>query len=149
MTRKWVVLFEGKKPGPADDFTVEFVDIREILGGIPTYKPLLFEKLTENIKEQENYYPWENIKNVIPPEEVPFGLSSYFILLAIDKNNLKFGLFMILLEDQVVLGGIWPQEFAEAIKEDNEILDGVLYALLEKPDNWKEVFLVYAPQQDS
>lgn len=145
MTRKWVVLFEGKKPGPADDFTVEFIDIREIIGKIPVYKRLLFEKLVENIKNYDNYYSWENIKGVNPPEEVPFELGNYFILLAVDNNNLKFGLFMILQGDDIILSGIWPEELAEAIKEDHEILDGVLHAFLERPDNWREVFLVYAP----
>ena len=80
-----------------------------------------------------------------PPEEVPFELGNYFILLAVDNNNLQFGLFMILQGDDVILSGIWPEELAEAIKEDHEILDGVLHAFLERPDNWREVFLVYAP----
>lgn len=145
LVKKWVVLFEGEKPGPADDFTIEFIDIRDIIGKIPSYKRMLLDKLVENVNTYDNYYPWENIKSVTPPEEVPFSLQSYFIILARDQNDLKFGLFMILLEDQVVLGGVWPKGLAEAISENEKILDGVLYAFLERPDNWKELFVVYAP----
>jgi len=144
MVKRWTVLFERNKPGLVDDLVVEFVDIREILEGIPVFKRLLFEKIAESIKKYDNYYPWKNIKDVTPPEHVPFELSNYFVLLGVDNNNLKFGLFMILLGDQVILGGIWPEELVEAVRENKDILEGVLYAFIEKPDNWREVFLVYA-----
>lgn len=145
MERKWLVRFEGDKPGPADDFELEFVDVVEILGKIPIYKKLLFDKLIEAIKQNDNYYVWENIKNIKPPEEVPFSLGNYFIILAIDKEGLKFGILMVLFQEKVILGGLWPSELADAVKKDNDILDAVLYTVLEKPDNWKELVVVYAP----
>lgn len=144
MERKWVVLFEGEKPGPADDFSLDFVDIIEVLGEIPVYKRMVFDRLVRNIKMHENYKHFENIKDITPPEKVPFSLQSYFILLGIDDEGLKYGLLMILLEDRVVLGGIWPEALAEAIKSDPKILDGLIYAFMERPSNWKEVIIVYA-----
>ncbi|MEX0568569.1 MAG: hypothetical protein Q6363_005325 [Candidatus Njordarchaeota archaeon] len=145
MARKWVVLFEGDKPGPADDFELEFTDIIEVLGEIPIYKKLLFDKLIDSIKQNENYYVWENIKDIKPPEEVPFGLDNYFIVLAVDKEELRFGILMVLYQEKVIVGGLWPSELAEAVKEDHDILDAVLYTVLEKPENWKELVVVYAP----
>ncbi len=142
MARTWKVLFEGKEPGPADDFTVTFTDIRDILGGIPVFKMELLTRIAGNIKKYDNYSLIGNVKEVTPPEELEFLPEQYFVLVAEDKKGLKFGFLMILLEDGVAIAGLWPTDFAAVTKEDNRIMDGVLYHVLESPGNWKTVALI-------
>jgi len=148
LVRQWVVTFEGEKPGPADDVKVSFVDIIEVLGEIPVLKEMFLDRLLERIKESDNYYTWSNIKSVVPPEEIELGLEQYYIILGVDKEGRKYGLLMILTGKGVVLGGIWPVGLAEAIKEDKELLNGLLFTLLEKPDFWQEVVFVYAMKKE-
>lgn len=153
MGRIWKILFEGDKPGPADDFELKFRDTKDIFGKeVPAFKREFFDKIIEAIKNNDNYYVWENIKSITPPKDAQIELTlytidNYFIILGIDQDDLRYGILMLLTEDAVIVRGIWPDGLVDAIKKDHEFLDGVLFGVLGRPDLWKEVVVVYAKQE--
>lgn len=144
LTRQWVVTLEGKEPrsGEAMDIGMNFSDVVDIFGGVPILKRSFLEKIVEMIGRGENYYAWNNIKDVKPPEEVDVNLDQYFIILAADKGNRKYGFLMILIKAGVALCGIWPEALANAVRKNKEILDRILFSIAERPDTWEEVILV-------
>jgi len=145
MTRQWVVLFEGRFPSPADDFTIVFTDTRGIMGKIPLYNTSVYDRLLELIKNEEKYYIYENIKAIKPPERPPFSSKRFFIILATDVNKLKFGLLLVRTEETLAVCGVWPSELVEQLNNNPEILDGIVYMLIACPENWENVCIVCAP----
>lgn len=144
MVRQWIVTLEGRKPDSEEFEYIEmiFSDIMEIFGGVPILKRAFIEKIVEMIRMGENYHAWSSIKEVIPPEEVEVGLDQYFIILAADKEDRKYGFLIILIKAGVAICGIWPEALANAIREKKRILDTILFSLAEKPELWSEVILV-------
>jgi len=145
MVRKWVVTFEGEKPGPADDFELTFIDIREVLGGFIEFKPVFIEKLRDLMQNFDHYNPIKNIKEVRPPEAIDIDIGQFLVVLATDKEGRKVGFLMISAGGgKLVLSAIWPSPFAQAIERENKLLDAYLYALIERPDLWRDVWAVIA-----
>ncbi|MCD6515721.1 MAG: hypothetical protein J7L07_12415 [Candidatus Odinarchaeota archaeon] len=142
MSRIWKVVFEGEEPGVADDFELSFVDVRDVIGRFLGVKREAMNKITENIKNEEKYSAIGNIKEVVSPEGEELSLGGFIALLGIDKNDLKFGFLFAFIENEAMLIAIWPEPFADAIKENENILGGVIYYMVEKPDNWKRVDLI-------
>ncbi len=138
--QEWKVLFAGSSPEPESDFELAFTDVKSILGDYLGIKEEVVDKLRELIDEKDNFHLIVNIKNVSPPEERKdlSNLEIAWIILCLDKKDLPFGfLFM-----GGVLVGIWPTEYATAVKEDENLLNGVLGAILTRPEMWKRVDVV-------
>ncbi|MCD6514171.1 MAG: hypothetical protein J7L07_04535 [Candidatus Odinarchaeota archaeon] len=137
MSRKWDIVFEGEEPGTADDFTLTFIDLRDIMGDFLELKEKAMRILVDLIKSHDNYHAVGNIKEVIPPELEEIELQSIWALLGIDKDDLRFGFLFRSSEEGSLLIGVWPKAYADAIKDNNRLLGGVIIAMLEKPNNWK------------
>jgi len=142
MTRTWSVIFEGAEPGTADDFELSFTDLRDVLGGYRGLKEIALNILLELTRKHENYHVIGNIKNIIPPEGTSINESNVWVLLSIDNNNLRFGfLLSVTTESQLILG-LWPEPYVEVVMDDERLLNGVIAAILERPDNWRRVDVV-------
>lgn len=145
MAKNWVVTFEGEKPGPADDFSLEFIDTREALGSYIEFKPIFMEKIVELVNNEKHYNPIKNIKKIESPEIAELDIKNFWVILGTDNEGRKIGLLLANLEEEKqLLCGIWPPPFVEAIKENREIFDAFIGALIEKPEFWREVWAVIA-----
>jgi len=142
MPREWCVTFEGEEPGLADDFVLTFIDIRDIIGGYIGVKEKVMQILAELIEKHDNYHAIGNIKDIGVPEGEEIELESTWALLGIDKNELRFGCLFITTEQGIVLIGIWPRAYAEAVRENDRLLGGVIAAMLDRPDNWRRVDVI-------
>ncbi len=140
--RTWKVLFEGAEPGAADDFELEFVDIRDILGKVIGLKHEAIDAIISRIKAHDNYHAIGNIKNVTDPEGEDLSKEAFFALLGIDKNELRFGFLILSTDEGTLIVGLWPGAYAEAVKDDERLLGGVIFAMIERPDNWRRVDLI-------
>jgi len=142
LTRKWNIVFEGPTPGVAENFEIEFVDAKDVLGNYLGFKTTVFNELLGMINVNENYYSELTLKNITSPEKENFSDKPIVALLALDKNKLKFGLLLLITEEDTVIIGLWPSSFAQAIKEDENVLLGTLTALLRDPENWERVDVI-------
>ncbi|MGQ4891646.1 MAG: hypothetical protein ACP6IP_04055 [Candidatus Njordarchaeia archaeon] len=142
MSKIWKVTFEGEDPGPADDFNLDFIDMNETIGSYLALKKEALDILEKLMKEKENYNVIGNIKDVsIPiPENIPIG--AFFALLGIDKEELRFGFLLLMGKDELLLVGIWPEPFVDAVKENTNIMNAVVGSMLEQPENWRRVDLI-------
>ena len=147
MAKNWVVTFEGEKPGPADDFSLEFIDTREVLGSYVEFKPIFMEKIVELVNKEKHYNPIKNIKKIESPEIAELDIKNFWVILGTDNEGRKIGLLLASLEgEKQLLCGIWPPPFVEAIKDNREIFDVFIGALIEKPEFWREVWAVIATE---
>mgnify|MGYP000073557020 CR=1 FL=1 len=142
MPREWRVTFEGEEPGSADDFVLTFIDIRDIIGSYIGVKEKVMQILAELIEKHDNYHAIGNIKDIGVPEGEEIELESTWALLGIDKNELRFGFLFITTEQGIMLIGIWPGAYAEAVRENDRLLGGVIAAMLDRPDNWRRVDVI-------
>ncbi|MCD6491161.1 MAG: hypothetical protein ACP6IQ_07775 [Candidatus Njordarchaeia archaeon] len=147
MVKKWKVIFEGESPGAADDFTLEFVDIRDIMGKTLGLKREAIEIINDKIKNLDNYHAIGNIKEIVGPEGEDIIEEACIALLAIDQKDLRFGFLFAFIDNEITLLALWPEGYANAVKEDVKLLSGVIYYMVEKPENWKRVDLILPIQK--
>ncbi len=149
MDGSWSIIFEGPTKGVADDFTLAFSDVREIFGNYVGFQSEVYKELLSNFNKFEHYHAVGNIKKVMSPEQEDFSDRPIVALLGIDKNELKFGILLYLGETDTIILGLWPKQFFNAVKEDENILVGTLVAFLRAPDNWKRVDLITSQTQET
>ena len=142
MVRIWKVTFEGESPGSADDFTLEFTDIRDVIGEFIGLKTEAIKKIKEKIEKYENYHEIGNVKEIVGPEGEGIVEEACIVLLGIDKNEMRFGFLLALAEDKISLIALWPKAYADAVRDNDRLLSGVIYYMVERPDNWRRVDLV-------
>jgi len=143
LAKIWRVVFEGEEPGPADDFELDFADLRDLIGDTLILKEEALEILKKRLKQYDHYNAIGNIKDVsIPPGEEIIPLKAFFALLGIDKQELRFGFLMFLEGGRVILVAVWPEPYAEAIKNEPNLIGGVISSMIDDPDNWRRVDVV-------
>lgn len=138
----WNVVFEGPTKGVADDFALQFIDVKEIFGNYVGFETQVFRDIVANIQKFDHYFAVSNIKEVKSPEDEDLSDRPVVALLGIDKNNLKFGMLLFVGENDTIILGLWPQPFFDAVKDDENVLAGTLVAFLKVPDNWQRVDLI-------
>ena len=92
--------------------------------------------------EEESYKAIGNIKSVTDPGGKSVTTGAFFAVLAIDKNDLKFGYLFGGTATQTLLVAVWPEGFAAAAKKDSRLLQVILGIMAERPDNWKRVDVI-------
>lgn len=137
----WKVVFEGADPGPADDFTLEFIDLRA-LHGLMGLQQKTIEKMLKLFDTQDNYHILGNIKEITSPSGKDFSKKEIYALLGINVQQMRFGVLLGRTETDIILMGVWPKYFAGAIKEDEKFLNYVFSAFIDLPDTWTRVDLI-------
>ncbi len=142
LERTWKVTFEGESPVSEDDFELDFIDIKGLFEGYVGFETTYFEKLLSLIEGNENYNGIKNLKSVVSPDNEEFIEKPVALVLAIDKNDLRYGFLLFVMNDDTVILGVWPQPFFDAVNQDKDLMNGVLGALIENVSNWKRVDIV-------
>ena len=137
----WKVKFEGKDPGPADDFVLEFIDMRDI-HGLMAINQEHIEQMLKLFDTHKNYHILGNIKEVTSPSGENFSNKEIYALLGINVQQMKYGILLGRTENELIIMGVWPRHFAGAVREDEAFLNHVFFAFLNMPETWSRVDLI-------
>lgn len=138
----WNVTFEGASAGISDDFNLKFIDLNDIVEKYLALSSNFLDVMKSRILEEESYKAIGNIKSVTDPGGKSVTTGAFFAVLAIDKNDLKFGYLFGGTATQTLLVAVWPEGFAAAAKKDSRLLQVILGIMAERPDNWKRVDVI-------
>jgi len=138
----WEVTFEGASSGVSDDFNLKFVDLKDIIDKYLVLNTKFLEDMKDQISSKENYSAIGNIKSVTDPEGKSVTTNAFFAVMCIDIKDRKFGYLFVITAEGTVLAAIWPEGFAEAVKQDSRLLQGVLAFIIKQPDFWKSIDVI-------
>jgi len=140
----WTVTLEAVKPGPEDDITFNFVDIRNLM------KPQLVERytiqdLSKNTKKYSQYHEFANIKEAISDDEQSIPKEQTVLILATTKDTKeRLGIFLSLADEfKYEVIGLWPDSFVTKVKKKNTELVKTLEKLLKNPTSFEDVNIVH------
>ena len=140
--REWRITFEGKEPGAAGDFTLSFIDMRDVVGEFRRLKQEVLAALITNVEKYDNYYTIGNITQAVSPEQENVDTRITWAIIGIDKEGSRFGFLMVEINGSILIIGVWPKSYAEAIKKSERAFREVITAILTEPYNWKRVDLI-------
>ncbi|MGQ4915256.1 MAG: hypothetical protein ACP6IU_11025 [Candidatus Asgardarchaeia archaeon] len=138
----WEVTFEGASSGVSDDFNLKFVDLKDIIDKYLVLNTKFLEDMKDQISSKENYSAIGSIKNVTDPEGKSVTTNAFFAVMCIDIKDRKFGYLFVITAEGTALAAIWPEGFAEAVKQDSRLLQSVLAFIIKQPDFWKSVDVI-------
>lgn len=144
----WNVKFDGADPGPSDDFTLSFVNIDNIVKSEEQF--VLVDKYVDDLlnlcRDNDNYSVIGNLKEITSPQGEDLSDKRIYALMGVHTGtgqSLQLGCLLAQYnEGNWGILGLWPDPFAEAVKENNEILSGFLMAFIGSPNDWERVDVV-------
>jgi len=137
----WNISLNETVSNITDGKTIEFIDVKGIYDSYVGFERSVFNELLENFNKFENYKSKNVINEVKSPEGEDLSDRPILMLVGLDKNDLRFGMLLYLSDEDVVILGLWPEQFFDAVKSDENVLIGALVAFLKAPENWKLVHL--------
>ncbi len=138
----WSVLLKEPIRNIVDLNKIEFIDVREIYNNYVGFEKSVLLELVENFNKFNNYESKTMISEVKSPEGEDLSDRPILSLVGVDKNNLRFGILIYLSDKDAVILGLWPKQFFDAVKSDENVLIGAIVAFLKAPENWKQVLLI-------
>ena len=138
----WEITLEGASSGPEDDLVFKFGDMLEIKDVFISLKPEFVDALLTSIKENENYHVIGNIKQIAAPDGKDYSDREMFAVLGKNNQEIRYGFLFGWIKSNPVIVGLWPNHFWGAVKEDEEFVDVILYAMLKKPETWKRLDVI-------
>ena len=141
----WDVTFDGEDPGLSDDFVLNFVDCSFIVGE-PLLKNDFLDDLILLVKKHEHYNIIGNIKEIIDDAGENQTDKNIYAILGILKNGLRIG-FLIgnLIEngqDLWHIAAIWPDEFADEVRKNQDAFQNALFMFIDKPEEFTRVDII-------
>ena len=138
----WEITLEGSSPDTGDDIVFKFGDMLEIKDVFISLKPEFVDALLNSIKENENYHVIGNIKKIASPDGKDYSDREMFAVLGKNNQDIRYGFLFGWIKDNPVIVGLWPEHFWGAVKEDEEFIDMLLYAILKKPETWNRLDVI-------
>jgi len=142
IAKKWCVLLVGKEhDDPSRDWPLEFLDADSFLGKELILKPEFMKDLLERMKESKHYRFLRIIKTIISSDNEDLTDKAVYLILATSaEENLRIGIMLgSLKEGGLHVIAIWPEAFAQAISENNDILFGFMTRLVKDPQWFLDV----------
>lgn len=143
-----MIKVELESDGKGGNVLLSLFDVKRLLDR-NVFTEKFFDTFKNKIAENSEYKQLEKLKNVIYDMGVPPIENNSFVLAKSKVGKMDFGL---LLERQNVGGqviqGIWPQDFFESIRDDDEIFEYFIYRLINTPEFFEDVAL-YVPSQQT
>jgi hypothetical protein len=142
----WKVEFDGDKPGPEGDFNIHFQDRQLFLNDFKegVLVAQFMDDVMKQVEAQEHYEIVGNIKKITDPEDR--DITGVGEIVAILATHNEAGKICFLLgynkADVWETLGLYPEQYARAVKGDKRVLDTYLEKLALKPDEWDNVFIV-------
>ena len=146
MSKKtWDVDFESDRPSPEGDFSISFQDRYLFLEDIKTgfLSTQFMNDVMKQVDANENYDVLGKIKRIIDPKDNDITGAPLVAILGTHNEVDKIGyLFGYNEADAWEVLGVYPEQYAEAIKGNKVLLHGFLESLALKPEQWKQVLVV-------
>jgi tetratricopeptide (TPR) repeat protein len=142
ITKYWQMTLVGKKPdNPEQDWTLEFADASELIEKELLLKPEFLKDLLETMKDHKHYRFLRIIRTIISSENIDLTDKAIYLILATsNEKKLKFGITLRSLKGgSLHLLALWPDTFAQAISENNEIMFGFVTRLIKDPQWFLDV----------
>ncbi|MHA1267040.1 MAG: hypothetical protein ACTSRS_17510 [Candidatus Helarchaeota archaeon] len=141
MSTRWTITLEGRLPIKTDDIQFIFQDISDSIS--KTLKPLIFEKLAKQIKQNDHYRVYENVKSIVNNEGNELPINECTMLLFSEKTGSKGGIMFLQLESSNLLPiAVWPDAFANTILRQPDQLFIKVVEVLEEPEKFEDVRLI-------
>ena len=143
MTSTWKIVFEASEEGPDDDLTLEFVDASEIIGELVLNETFI-DHIVQNAKIYDTYSIFRNVKSIESDSGEDLTGRAIWALLGItEETSDKIGFLLGSLRD----GGhhvvaLWPDDFANRVREETDIWKELIQKFGDDPDFWKQVDLI-------
>jgi hypothetical protein len=141
----WDVTFDGEDSGAADDFVLNFVDC-SFLVGEPLLKNDFLDDMVLLVKKHGHYNIIGNIKEIIDDAGEIQTDKNIYAMLGILKNGLRVGFLLGNLiengQDFWHVAAVWPDEFADKVRENQEVFQNALFLFISDPDVWSRVDLI-------
>ncbi|NMC04253.1 MAG: hypothetical protein GYA24_03530 [Candidatus Lokiarchaeota archaeon] len=141
----WDVTFDGEDPGLADDFVLNFVDC-SFLVGEPLLKNDFLDDVVMLVKKHDHYNIIGNIKEIVDDAGEIQTDKNIYALLGILKNGLRVGFLLGNLiengKDFWHVAAIWPEEFAQKVRGNQNVFQNALFLFIDNPDAWSRVDLI-------
>ncbi len=145
---RFVVAFEGDKPGVLDDWKAEFVPYWVV--NDPENPILLPPSLSENldkiISENRHYIKHETLKSVYTPSNITQDLEQleYLVIFARQSGGKipvkEIGFLIKEVPGRIlILMGYWPTELTTYLKQSKNLLNQLLHSLFNAPNSWESV----------
>ena len=151
--KNWTVVIDGSKTSDEPvDFDFSFIDVTSVLGPtkIAIISQDLLEDLIHNVKTKSHYNVVRALKKVKSPQGQEQKVDRFYAIFGITKSGIPLAVLLRLTETKtLLLVGVWPPEFAQECKDNNDLLDRALSGFAANPDSWKRVdFLVPQKRDD-
>lgn len=131
---------------PDTDVTLSFFAAERILGEIIFSERFLFD-IGKLIQQKRDYHLNETLKDVKLPSGQSLEGQFVFIVAKSLKESLDFGVLFNRLESGGYhIVGLWPRDFAEICRIDQEVFEFLMFRLINTPDFFSKVTL-YQPAE--
>ena len=141
----WDVTFDGEDPGVADDFVLNFVDC-SFLVGEPLLKNDFLDDMILLVKKHDHYNIIGNIKEIVDDAGINQTDKNIYAILGILKNGLRVGFLIGNLvengQDLWHIAAIWPDEFADQVRLNQDAFQNALFMFLDKPEDFARVDII-------
>jgi len=145
ITKKWHIVFAGKERNDrTQDWTLDFSDADSTLGKELIFKSEFMQDLIEQMKESKHYRFLRIIQTIISSNNEDLTDKAIYLILATSaEEQLKIGIMLgSLKEGDYHVIAVWPEAFAQAISENNDILFGFMTRLVKDPQWFLDVNLL-------
>ena len=136
----WSTLLEGEKPGPEDDWVLEFEDLKH---GMERPKLIKFQFLSNLLKLSAKHQHYRFIKQI---KEVKSNLnetlpieSCFTINIFTQDEGVFVNLLLHLKEGYLELIGLWPPSVVELHRKKPSTIDMMLSQLIQAPEIFHRV----------
>ncbi len=124
---------------PETDVTLSFFAADRLIGEVVFSERFLFD-VGQMIQKKSAYHLNETLRNVRLPSGQGVEGQFLFIVAKSLKENLDFGvLFNRLDSGGYHIIGLWPRDFAEICKQDNEVFEFLMFRLINTPEFFGKV----------
>jgi len=145
------VVISGKNMGMSADYTLDFVDLRDLVG---KYIGMSFQFLTllkGVVSSNPKYNGMSVIKSVVDPTNPSSekdSPSKFFALMGQDVKNQDLGFLIFFASDGLgVLGMFAEKNIIDNFKNKKDVVKMVLSFFVQAPEYWKSVNLMLPLQQ--
>lgn len=131
---------------PDTDVSLSFFSADRLIGEVIFSERYLFD-IGQMIQKKADYHLNETLRDVRLPSGQALEGTFVFIVAKSFKENLDFGVLFNRLESGGYhIVGLWPRDFAEICKQDQEVFEFLMFRLINTPEFFSKVTL-YQPSE--
>lgn len=143
----WKVEVEGGKPGPEEDYTLYFQDRQLFLDDISKgyYVAQFMKDVMNKVEEQDHYDNITKIKKITSADDKDMTkVGEILVLLGSHSEMGKMGFLFGYNEtgDAWEILGVYPEQYARAVKDNKALLHTYLELIVLKPDFWDNFYIL-------